>query len=110
MTYHIDTRDFECNGCGRREPEPASEFFTDRGEYRKPSPLKDWFHLSRMRANDHLLHFCGIMCVGLWASTRVDLTARAHVAGQLPMVAVDPTYLCKPVLGDESAPEAEAAS
>ena len=41
MTYHIDTRDFECNGCGRREPEPSTELFTDRGEYRKPSPLKD---------------------------------------------------------------------
>lgn len=109
MTYHIDTREFECNGCGCREPEPKPDTFTDRGEYRKPSPLKDWFHLSRMRANDHLLHFCGIMCVGLWASTQVDLTARAHVAGQLPMVAVGPTYICKPVPGDESAPETEAA-
>lgn len=103
MTYHSDTREFECNGCGRRQPEPPTEFFTDRGEYRKPSPLKDWYHLSRMRANDHLLHFCGILCVGLWTMSRVDLTARAHVNGQLPLTAVDPTYLCPPSLERQEA-------
>lgn len=66
VTYHADTQEFECNGCGLREPEPSTALFTNQGEYRKPSPLITWWHLSEMRANRHLLHFCGLRCIGLY--------------------------------------------